>query len=121
VAHEQFPSTRDQVELLNALRFVTFDFLYGHPPDGNLLVFLMDNGLTREPYRGIPLQSAYCGAKHGVQGFLDSVRSQLIHQGSNVKLTMVQRPGVNTPQFDWVLWRWPRMWGLSSELGDATR
>lgn len=53
-------------------------------------------------YRGIPLQSAYCGAKHALQGFLDSVRSELIHERSRVRLTMVQLPGVNTPQFDWV-------------------
>lgn len=52
-------------------------------------------------YRGIPLQSAYCGAKHALQGFLDSVRSELFHRESNVHLTMVQLPGVNTPQFDW--------------------
>jgi len=52
-------------------------------------------------YRGIPLQSAYCGAKHALQGFLDSVRSELLHRKSNVHLTMVQLPGVNTPQFDW--------------------
>ena len=53
-------------------------------------------------YRGIPLQSAYCGAKHAIQGFLDSVRSELLHDRSKVRLTMVQLPGVNTPQFDWV-------------------
>jgi NAD(P)-dependent dehydrogenase (short-subunit alcohol dehydrogenase family) len=53
-------------------------------------------------YRGIPLQSAYCGAKHAVQGFLDSVRAELIHENSRVTITMVQLPGVNTPQFDWI-------------------
>ena len=53
-------------------------------------------------YRGIPLQSAYCGAKHAIQGFCDSLRAELLHDKSNVKLTMVQLPGVNTPQFDWV-------------------
>lgn len=53
-------------------------------------------------YRGIPLQSAYCGAKHALQGFLDSIRSELIHDNSNVTITMVQLPGVNTPQFDWI-------------------
>ena len=53
-------------------------------------------------YRGIPLQSAYCGAKHALQGFHDSVRSELIHARSNVRLSMVQLPGVNTPQFDWI-------------------
>lgn len=53
-------------------------------------------------YRGIPLQSAYCGAKHGIQGFFDSLRSELIHAGSNVGITMVQLPALNTPQFEWV-------------------
>jgi NAD(P)-dependent dehydrogenase (short-subunit alcohol dehydrogenase family) len=59
-------------------------------------------------YRGIPLQSAYCGAKHAVQGLHDSLRAELMHEGSGVKVTMVQLPAVNTPQFDWVLTRLPR-------------
>jgi short-subunit dehydrogenase len=59
-------------------------------------------------YRGIPLQSAYCAGKHAVQGFCDSLRSELIHDHSNVKLTMVQMPALNTPQFDWVKSRLPR-------------
>jgi len=53
-------------------------------------------------YRGIPLQSAYCGAKHAIQGFLDSLRCELLHMNSNVHVSMVQLPGVNTPQFDWI-------------------
>jgi NAD(P)-dependent dehydrogenase (short-subunit alcohol dehydrogenase family) len=53
-------------------------------------------------YRGIPLQSAYCAAKHAVQGFCDSLRSELLHDKSGVTLTMVQMPALNTPQFDWV-------------------
>ena len=53
-------------------------------------------------YRGIPLQSAYCGAKHAIQGFHDSVRAELIHAKSKVSISMVQLPGVNTPQFDWI-------------------
>jgi len=53
-------------------------------------------------YRGIPLQSAYCGAKHAIQGFIDSLRSELLHDKSGVTVTMVQLPGVNTPQFDWI-------------------
>ena len=52
-------------------------------------------------YRSIPLQSAYCGAKHAIMGFLDSLRSELIYDGSNVQLSIVQLPAVNTPQFDW--------------------
>jgi NAD(P)-dependent dehydrogenase (short-subunit alcohol dehydrogenase family) len=53
-------------------------------------------------YRGIPLQSAYCGAKHAIQGLLDSVRAELLHDKSKVTITMVQLPGVNTPQFEWI-------------------
>jgi NAD(P)-dependent dehydrogenase (short-subunit alcohol dehydrogenase family) len=59
-------------------------------------------------YRGIPLQSAYCGAKHAIQGFTESLRCELIHDGSNVRITMVQMPAMNTPQFDWVKSRLPR-------------
>ena len=59
-------------------------------------------------YRGIPLQSAYCGAKHAVQGFQDSLRAELIHAGSKVHVGMVQLPGVNTPQFDWIKTTMPR-------------
>jgi NAD(P)-dependent dehydrogenase (short-subunit alcohol dehydrogenase family) len=58
-------------------------------------------------YRGIPLQSAYCGAKHAIQGFFDSLRSELIHDGSRVRVTMVQLPAMNTPQFSWVKSRLP--------------
>ena len=58
-------------------------------------------------YRGIPLQAAYCGAKHAIQGFNDSVYAELIHDGSAVRLTMVNLPAVNTPQFDWVLSKLP--------------
>ena len=53
-------------------------------------------------YRGIPLQSAYCGAKHAIQGFIDSIRCELLHDKTQVSITMVQMPGVNTPQFDWI-------------------
>jgi short-subunit dehydrogenase len=53
-------------------------------------------------YRGIPLQSAYCAAKHAIQGFQDSLRTELLAMDSSVQLTMVQLPGVNTPQFDWI-------------------
>jgi NAD(P)-dependent dehydrogenase (short-subunit alcohol dehydrogenase family) len=59
-------------------------------------------------YRGIPLQSAYCGAKHALQGFCDSLRTELIHDGSRVRLTEVHLPAVNTPQFGWVKSRLPR-------------
>jgi short-subunit dehydrogenase len=59
-------------------------------------------------YRGIPLQSAYCGAKHAIQGFHEALRCELLHEHSNVHVTMVQMPAVNTPQFSWVLSRLPR-------------
>jgi short-subunit dehydrogenase len=53
-------------------------------------------------YRAIPLQSAYCGAKHAIQGFTESLRSELYHSGSKVHISMVQMPALNTPQFEWV-------------------
>jgi NAD(P)-dependent dehydrogenase (short-subunit alcohol dehydrogenase family) len=59
-------------------------------------------------YRGIPLQSAYCGAKHAIRGFTDSLRSELIHERSRINLTMLQLPAVNTPQFDWARAHMPR-------------
>src|SRR5215203_4969114 len=59
-------------------------------------------------YRGIPLQAAYCGSKHAIQGFTESLRSELIHDRSDVQLTMVQMPALNTPQFGWVRSRLPR-------------
>ncbi|MBV9321178.1 MAG: SDR family oxidoreductase [Mycobacterium sp.] len=52
--------------------------------------------------RAIPLQSAYCGAKHAVNGFTESLRTELLHEKSNVRVTVVQMPAVNTPQFSWV-------------------
>jgi len=58
-------------------------------------------------YRGIPLQSAYCGSKHGIQGFYDSLRTELMHDKSNIKTCMVQLPAMNTTQFGWVLSRLP--------------
>jgi NAD(P)-dependent dehydrogenase (short-subunit alcohol dehydrogenase family) len=59
-------------------------------------------------YRGIPLQSAYCAAKHAIQGFTESLRCELIHDRSPVKVTMVQMPALNTPQFNWSKSRMPR-------------
>lgn len=52
-------------------------------------------------YRSIPLQTAYCGAKHAINGFVEGLRSELLHEGSQVHLTVVQMPALNTPQFDW--------------------
>jgi hypothetical protein len=59
-------------------------------------------------YRGIPLQSGYCGSKHAIKGFFESVRSELLHQGSKVKLSIVELPAVNTPQFDHCRTRLPK-------------
>lgn len=73
------------------------------PRDRGTLVFV-GSALA---YRGIPLQAAYCGAKHAIQGFFDSLRTELLHDGSNVHLTMVQMPALNTPQFRWVKSRLP--------------
>ncbi|WP_441953826.1 SDR family oxidoreductase [Nocardia sp. 2TAF39] len=58
--------------------------------------------------RAIPLQSAYCGAKHAVNGFVEAVRVELLHDHSNVHITIVQAPAVNTPQFSWVRSRLPK-------------
>jgi NAD(P)-dependent dehydrogenase (short-subunit alcohol dehydrogenase family) len=59
-------------------------------------------------YRGIPLQSSYCGAKHALQGFTESVRTELLHERIGVRICMVQLPALNTPQFDWSRSRMPR-------------
>jgi short-subunit dehydrogenase len=58
-------------------------------------------------YRGIPLQAAYCASKHAIQGFMDSLRAELIHDNSRIIATMVQMPALNTPQFDWCKSRMP--------------
>lgn len=59
-------------------------------------------------YRGIPLQAAYCGAKHALRGFTDSLRTELEHNNSAIAVTMVELPAVNTPQFDWARTHMPR-------------
>ena len=59
-------------------------------------------------YRGIPLQAAYCAAKHAIQGFVDSLRCELLHDQSRVRVTMIEMPALNTPQFSWVKSRLPR-------------
>jgi NAD(P)-dependent dehydrogenase (short-subunit alcohol dehydrogenase family) len=58
-------------------------------------------------YRSIPLQSAYCGAKHAIVGFTDAIRCELVHDGSRVSITAVHLPALNTPQFRWVKTRLP--------------
>jgi NAD(P)-dependent dehydrogenase (short-subunit alcohol dehydrogenase family) len=59
-------------------------------------------------YRSIPLQSAYCGAKSALRGFTESLRTELLHEGSRVHLTMVELPALNTPQFSWSRAKMPR-------------
>jgi NAD(P)-dependent dehydrogenase (short-subunit alcohol dehydrogenase family) len=59
-------------------------------------------------YRAIPLQAPYCGAKFAIRGFTDSLRSEILHDGLAIHLSMVQLPAVNTPQFDWALNKMPR-------------
>ena len=59
-------------------------------------------------YRGIPLQSAYCGAKHAIRGFTDSLRTELLHAGSRIAVSTIELPAVNTPQFDWARTRMPQ-------------
>jgi short-subunit dehydrogenase len=68
-------------------------------------------------YCGIPLQSAYCGAKHAIRGFTDSLCAELIQESSGIRITMINLPTVNTPQFDWArvhLNRNPRPMGRPS-------
>jgi NAD(P)-dependent dehydrogenase (short-subunit alcohol dehydrogenase family) len=74
-------------------------------PRGRGVVVQVGSALA---YRGIPLQTAYCGAKHAIQGFHEALRCELLHEKSGVHVTMVQMPAVNTPQFSWVLSRLPR-------------
>ena len=74
------------------------------PRDSGVIVQI-SSGLA---YRSVPLQAAYCGAKAATRGFTDSLRCELIHDGSRVRVAMVHLPAVNTPQFSWVRSRLPR-------------
>jgi short-subunit dehydrogenase len=74
-------------------------------PVGSGLIVQVGSALS---YRAIPLQSAYCGAKFAVRGFTDALRSELLHDGSRIQLTMVQLPAMDTPQFEWARSRMPR-------------
>jgi NAD(P)-dependent dehydrogenase (short-subunit alcohol dehydrogenase family) len=74
-------------------------------PTGRGVIVQVGSALS---YRSIPLQSAYCAAKFAVRGFTDSLRTELEHEGSRIRLTMVQLPALNTPQFDWARSRLPR-------------
>ena len=74
------------------------------PRDRGVIV----NVCSAMSYRSIPLQSAYCGAKHAVKGFTESVITELVHEKSKVKVCMIQLPGLNTPQFNWNLNKMPK-------------
>jgi NAD(P)-dependent dehydrogenase (short-subunit alcohol dehydrogenase family) len=74
------------------------------PRDAGVIV-QVGSALSR---RGIPLQATYCASKHALKGFADSLRAELIHRDSNVRLALVQLPGLNTPQFGWVRTRLKR-------------
>ncbi|MBQ1097570.1 SDR family oxidoreductase [Streptomyces sp. b94] len=99
-------------ELRRATEVTYFGFVHGTqaalrhmtPRDRGTIV-QVGSALAR---RSVPLQAVYCGAKHAIQGFTDSLRCELLHDRSGVRVTMVQMPGLNTPQFSWVLTRLPR-------------
>ena len=76
----------------------TMEALRRMRPRGRGVIVQVGSALA---YRAIPLQSAYCGAKFAIRGFTDSVRTELLHEDSDIRLTMVQMPALNTPQFDW--------------------
>jgi short-subunit dehydrogenase len=99
-------------EFKRATEVTYLGFVYGTmaalrrmKPRGHGVVVQVGSALA---YRSIPLQSAYCGAKHATVGFTDSIRSELIHDRSPVHITMVHLPGMNTPQFSWCRTRLPR-------------
>ncbi|MGP2439564.1 SDR family oxidoreductase [Streptomyces sp. JW3] len=99
-------------ELKRATEVTYFGFVYGtqaalrrmKPRDRGTIV-QVGSALAQ---RSVPLQAVYCGAKHAIQGYTDSLRCELLHDRSGVRVTMVQMPGLNTPQFSWVLTRLPR-------------
>ncbi|MEU9593314.1 SDR family oxidoreductase [Streptomyces sp. NPDC048219] len=99
-------------ELKRATEVTYFGFVHGTqaalrrmaPRDRGTIV-QVGSALAR---RSVPLQAVYCGAKHAIQGFTESLRCELLHDRSGVRVTMVQMPGLNTPQFSWVLSRLPR-------------
>jgi NAD(P)-dependent dehydrogenase (short-subunit alcohol dehydrogenase family) len=87
-----------QVTYLGSMHGIQAALRRFRPRDRGVIV-QVGSALSR---RGIPLQASYCGAKHAIKGALDSLRAELLHEHSHVKVSLVQLPGVNTPQFDWV-------------------
>jgi NAD(P)-dependent dehydrogenase (short-subunit alcohol dehydrogenase family) len=97
---EMTPAEFRRVTEVTYLGFVhgTMAALKSMRPRGQGRILQMGSALA---YRGVPLQSAYCGAKHAIRGFTDSVRAELEHERSPVSIAMIDLPAVNTPQFDW--------------------
>jgi NADP-dependent 3-hydroxy acid dehydrogenase YdfG len=87
-----------QVTYLGSIHGIQAALRRFRPRDRGVIV-QVGSALSR---RGIPLQATYCGSKHAIKGALDSLRAELLHEGSHVKVALVQLPGLNTPQFDWV-------------------
>ena len=107
-AKDVTPQEFRKVTEVNYLGFVygTLSALHRMLPRDRGTIIQVGSALA---YRGIPLQSAYCASKHAVQGFHDSLRAELIAAGSDVaRVSMVQMPALNTPQFTWVRTRLPR-------------
>lgn len=105
--HEIKPEEFKRVTEVNYLGFVygTMSALKRMRPRNRGTIIQVGSALA---YRSIPLQSAYCGSKHAIIGFTDSIRCELIHERSKIKLTVVDMPGLNTPQFRWVKSLLPR-------------
>ena len=102
--HEIKPEEFQRVTEVSYLGFVygTMAALSRMRPRNRGTIVQVGSALSQ---RSIPLQSAYCGAKHAINGFTESLRTELMHEGSNIHITVVQMPAVNTPQFSWVLSR----------------
>jgi NAD(P)-dependent dehydrogenase (short-subunit alcohol dehydrogenase family) len=102
-APEEFRRVTD-VTYLGSVHGIQAALRRFRPRDRGVIV-QVGSALSR---RGIPLQSTYCGSKHAVKGMIDALRTELLSEGSSVKVALVQLPGLNTPQFDWVRTRLPR-------------
>jgi short-subunit dehydrogenase len=105
-AHEITPAEYRRVMEVNYLGFVhgTLAALERMRPRDRGSIIQVGSALA---FRGIPLQAPYCASKHAVQGFTESVRSELIHRGSGIHVGSVHMPALNTPQFEWVRTRLP--------------
>ena len=106
-AHEITPRDFERVTQVTYLGYVygTMAALMSMRPRNVGVIVQVGSALA---YRAIPLQSAYCGAKHAIEGFTESLRCELRHEKSGVRVTMVQLPAINTPQFHWVKTTLPR-------------